>query len=504
MTTEGSGVDADAGPRVYRRLRLALSVGMSVANVVGAVVVLLLAVFIVPEPPIDHRGTTIWVNVLVAAAYVVAAVIVGNVTGFRLIARPGRWLLEGRDPDATELRLMLAGPLRLALSMAALWVVATVLFGVLDATRSVDLGIRVACVVAFGGLATVNVAYLVAERLLRPATTFALRRQRPDTRVQSVAGRQIVTWALTTGGPVLGLVAIAVADLAGAQNMGEHLPATMISLGGTALVVGLLATVVAARATADPIASVRHGVDKVTAGDLDVEVPVYDGTAIGLLQSGFNRMVAGLRERERLADLFGRHVGREVAEQAVERGIELGGEVRRVAVLFVDLVGSTSLAAERSPGEVVELLNRFFAVVVEVVEEQGGFINKFEGDAALAIFGAPADAPDRAARALRSARVMAERLRREIDAVDFGIGVAGGDAVAGNIGSRERLEYTVIGDPVNEAARLTDLAKGLACRVAASGPVVDASGGEAENWCDHGEEVLRGRSRPTSIRVPSH
>ena len=186
---------------------------------------------------------------------------------------------------------------------------------------------------------------------------------------------------------------------------------------------------------------------------------VYDGSEIGQLQAGFNSMVDGLRERERIQDLFGRHVGEEVARAALEQGIELGGEVRDVAVLFTDVVGSTQLAAERPPEEVVELLNRFFAVVVEVVRKHGGWVNKFEGDAALAIFGAPTTLDDAAAAALAAARELAERLPKEVDGLEAAIGVSAGEAVAGNIGEESRFEYTVIGDPVNEAARLTELAK---------------------------------------------
>ena len=141
---------------------------------------------------------------------------------------------------------------------------------------------------------------------------------------------------------------------------------------------------------ADPVNAVRRAMRRVEGGDLDANVTVYDGTELGQLQSGFNTMVAGLQERERIRDLFGRHVGRDVARAAAATGeVRLGGEVRRVAALFVDLVGSTTLAAQRPPGEVVGLLNRLFAVVVEVVEEHGGWVNKFEGDAALAVFGAP-------------------------------------------------------------------------------------------------------------------
>ena len=142
--------------------------------------------------------------------------------------------------------------------------------------------------------------------------------------------------------------------------------------------------------------------ERVRQGDLSVEVPVDDAGEIGQLEAGFNEMVTGLRERRRLEDIFGRHVGTEVARRAMDDGAGLGGEQRVVSVLFVDLIGSTALAATRPAAEVVELLNALFECVVGATDAEGGWVNKFEGDAALCVFGAPADQPDHAARALRA------------------------------------------------------------------------------------------------------
>ena len=215
-------------------------------------------------------------------------------------------------------------------------------------------------------------------------------------------------------------------------------------------------------------------------------------------------MVAGLREREQLRDLFGRQVGADVAREALQRGIELGGETREVSVLFVDVIGSTELAHRESPERVVALLNEFFKAVVDEIHECGGMVNKFEGDAALCVFGAPVPQRDHAARALACSR----RLRARIDALDGGldaaIGVSCGTVVAGNVGAEARFEYTVIGDPVNEAARLTELAKQHDERLLASSDTVDAAGGaETERWAVEDEVTLRGRECPTRIAVPA-
>ena len=230
---------------------------------------------------------------------------------------------------------------------------------------------------------------------------------------------------------------------------------------------------------------------------------IYDATELGLLQAGFNDMVRELSERQRMRDLFGRYVGEDVARRALERGTELGGQERDVAVLFIDLVGSTELAATRPPAEVVGLLNEFFRVVVDTVQEHGGFVNKFQGDAALCIFGAPLEHSDASGAALTSSRELHDELLAVLGQVEFGIGVSAGRAIAGHIGAQARFEYTVIGDPVNEAARLTELAKAeeghvLASAIAVSG-ALDA---EALCW-EVGEIVeLRGRIAPTQLARP--
>ena len=215
-------------------------------------------------------------------------------------------------------------------------------------------------------------------------------------------------------------------------------------------------------------------------------------------------MVVGLRERERLRDLFGRHVGADVAEQALAVPSRLGGEVREAAVLFVDLVASTELAASRPPTEVVAILNQLFTAAVEVVGEHHGWVNKFEGDAALWRCSARrSPSTTRPARPSHAARRLADRLARDLPEHRAGIGVVAGTVVAGNVGAEERFEYTVIGDPVNEAARLTEVAKTLPGGVATSVDTVRlAADDEQEQWVLGDEIVLRGRATPTRVATP--
>src|SRR4051794_17086250 len=459
--------DPDAsGKEIAARVLLLATPATIIANAVGALVVVVLAVFVLPTPDLDDRGHVLFVNLVAAAIYLGAAIAVGTTVGVRSLRAQLEWLREEREPDEEERRRTLTSPLRQLTINGVLWLVAAVLFSILNATYSGALAVMVGLTVLLGGVTTCATAYLLAERLTRPAFARALAYGVPERPVlPGVTTRALLAWALGSGVPLLGLTLVAILKLAGRDVDANELATSALALGGVSLTIGLLVTWQAARSVADPVMSVRGGQRKVERGDLDAEVPVFDGSELGLLQAGFNRMAEGIREREELRDMFGRLVGEDVAREALERGIELGGEERDVAVVFVDLVGSTELASNKPPQEVVSLLNGFFAVVVEVVEEHGGWINKFEGDAALAVFGVPIPLDDGPGAALAAARALAGRLPEAVEELDAGIGVSAGRAVAGNVGSESRFEYTGIGDPVNEAARLCGLAEASGGRV---------------------------------------
>ena len=495
------------GVKVARRARVMTMVAIGLANAIGALVVAFFAVFALPKPKIEGGDDPTLVNTVAAAVYVVLALAVGIVWGRRRVeeGRHGlrEWLEAEREPDDDERLHVLRAPLRLMTVQLVLWGVATVLFTVLNATFSALLALAVGLTVALGGLTTSAASYLLGEIALRPVAARALARRSVDGEgVPGVATRWLLAWAIGTGVPVFGLLLVGVVALTSVHIAETTLAVTVVALCGIGLVFGALVSVLAAYETVHPIRAIRQGLARVQEGDLDVELGVWDSTEMGLLQAGFNEMVGGLQERQKVRDLFGRQVGEDVAEQALSDDIQLGGETREVFILFVDIVGSTSLASDRSPEEVVELLNRFFAEVVSVVEENDGWINKFEGDAALAIFGAPVPVDDAAGKALRAARKLQERLSSEVGELSAGIGVAGGEAVAGNIGAETRFEYTVIGDPVNEAARLTELAKDYPGCVLASAAVVEAASGDEASCWELGESVtLRGRSEGTQLAL---
>ena len=494
----------DPGRRIARRATLLMVPAILGANFTGAVVVFSLITWVLPLPETEDQDTLLAVNVAAAGAYVLVACVIGTVWGLRRFRETRRWLDEDREPDEDERRVALRIPLRQLHVSMTLWLIAAVGVFCLNVAFSFLLAVIVGVTTLLGAVTTSAMAYLLAERITRATSARALQSGVPARRVgPGVTTRALLAWILGSGVPLVGLCAVAIVALAGVDVGRSELAVTALVLGGVALLVGVLITWQAARAVADPVRSVRDAVARVEAGELDTRVPVFDDSDLGLLQAGFNRMSDGLREREELRDLFGRHVGEDVARAAMERGIELGGEELEVAVLFVDLVGSTSMAAERPPQEVVARLNAFFGVVVEVVEDHGGWINKFEGDAALAVFGAPLPLDDAAGCALAAGRALAERID-ELDGLEAGIGISAGRAVAGNVGAESRFEYTVIGDPVNEAARLCELAKEAAGRVIASAGALERAGEEeARRWREDEEVTLRGRSEATRLAIPA-
>ncbi|MCD0447810.1 adenylate/guanylate cyclase domain-containing protein [Actinocorallia sp. API 0066] len=490
---------------VERRTRRLVLFSVLVANIGGALVVLALAIVVLPDPvDLEDKAAVRRFNTALLLGYLTVAIIVGAAWGLRLFRPLRRLFLVDRRLEDEERRLVLRAPLRMMRVHFALWGLASVGWALVNLWFAPLLALKLGLTCLLGGLTTCTIIYLMTERLLRRAVTDALSTEVPsDSGVPGVVAKLVLAWTLGTAIPVLGLLVFGAVVLLGADVAAEQMVWVSVALGTTALIVGVAITYLAAKAVAAPIESVRHAIGRVERGDLDVEVPVYDGSQIGQLQAGFNHMVAGLRERELIQDLFGRQVGADVARLTLEQGVELGGELRDVCVIFVDLVGSTRLAATRPPIEVVTLLNKFFAVVVDVVEEHGGWINKFEGDAALAVFGAPVHLTDAPTRTLAAARTLATRLATEVPEITAAVGVSGGEVVAGHVGAVHRFEYTVIGDPVNEAARLTDLAKQTPTRLLAAAPVLSAATPtEATHWKITGEVTLRGRLHPTQTATP--
>jgi adenylate cyclase len=485
------------------RIQLILTFFILFINLLGIVVATALVAFVFPTPSV-FTDVPAWLTFGVAPTYMVVALALGTFWVTLRIVRSLRWAIEGRTPHRTDQRNTFVAPWRVAEMVLVLWGVGTALLTTLYGMQHADFIPRLLFAVGFSGIVVATACYLITEFALRPVAAQALEAGPPPRRLTAgIMGRTMLVWLLGSGVPVLGIAVTALFALSLRNLTPTQFAFAVLSIAAVALVFGFVLMWLLSWLTATPVRMVRSALKHVEDGDLDCDVVVFDGTELGELQRGFNSMVEGLKERERVRDLFGRHVGREVAAAAEQQRVKLGGEERHVAVIFVDIIGSTQLVTGRPATEVVDLLNRFFAVIVEEVDRHHGFVNKFEGDAALAVFGAPNRLDNPEDEALAAGRAMAQRIREDVPECEAGIGVASGQAVAGNVGARERFEYTVIGEPVNEAARLCELAKDTMSRLLASSDTVsNASEKEREHWSLGDTVTLRGHDEPTRLAEP--
>jgi adenylate cyclase len=243
----------------------------------------------------------------------------------------------------------------------------------------------------------------------------------------------------------------------------------LMGLNIVALLISGAAGVAVARGVTRPVIELAEGVRRINKGDYGVRVPVKTRDELGDLASAFNGMAGGLEERDRVRDLFGKSVSPEVARELMGSKVELGGEIRNVSILFSDLRDFTARSETQSPEDLVKELNAYFTEVTGAVEAVGGIVDKYIGDAIMAVFGAPVELSDHADRAVQAAMEILraeESLNRKRSGLGLtplrtGIGISTGDVVAGNVGSTSRYNYTVIGDEVNLASRLESLTKEL-------------------------------------------
>src|SRR5262245_29846859 len=243
--------------------------------------------------------------------------------------------------------------------------------------------------------------------------------------------------------------------------------AVLIMLGMVVAAIG--GAIALATLLSRPIFRLVRGTRAIAGGDFQVSLPVTSRDELGVLTESFNQMARSLREKEMIKRAFTRYVAREVVDEILKdpEHMVLTGERREATVLFCDIRGFTAMSERLTPEEVVSLLNEFYTLMIETTFKHDGTLDKFLGDAVMAVFGAPIPHPDHAIRAVRTAVAMqagvAELNERrghgDREPIFIGIGVSLGEVVAGTVGTQDRMEYTVIGDSVNIAARLESNAK---------------------------------------------
>ena len=222
--------------------------------------------------------------------------------------------------------------------------------------------------------------------------------------------------------------------------------------------------------------SLLEGLRKVEQGDLSANLNLFSTDEFGIIGDEVNKMIRGLRDRQRMRTLFGQYLSPAVSQAILEGTVATDGESREVTVLFCDIRDFTAFGQSRPPRQVVERLNSFFERMSAAIDAHGGFINKFLGDGFLAVFGAPGRSADHAQRAVEAALAMesllgafnAELARAAEPSMEIGIGLDTGEVIVGNVGSANRLEYTVIGGAANRSSRIEQLNKILGTRILVS------------------------------------
>jgi adenylate cyclase len=447
-----------SGDELARRTDRRLGVVGIVGNLVGGIDLFLFLAFVAPNTGnVDNYTTLLTRSAIALAAYMSIAMPLGAYFIQRRPLKPiNRWLRAERPATEEERILVLRYALDWARRTAIPWGAAAIVFPLLWVGAGVASVLTIALMITLGGLTACSLQYLAVERIMRPVAARALAGGAPPKVAgPGVAGRLTMTWILATAVPLFGAVALIVIDLAGSSLDEHQVLIAVLTLACIALTAGLGGIVVAARLVADPVGDVSMALGRVERGELDTRVDVNDSSEVGLLQAGFNRMATGLQERERLREAFGTYVDPGLTERVLTEGTDLAGEEIDVTVMFLDVRGFTRYAESAEANEVVALLNELYGLVVPVIIRHGGHANKFIGDGLLAVFGAPERLDDHADRAVAAALEIARQVDGRFGSdLRVGVGVNSGRVVAGTIGGGGRLDFTVIGDAVNTAARV--------------------------------------------------
>ncbi|MBN2004855.1 MAG: adenylate/guanylate cyclase domain-containing protein [Anaerolineae bacterium] len=512
-----------------RRKRVVNRIGWATLSANGCGIVLTLLYFILTDtvgtqPAPDTLGPEnllgFWVSVLCAVVLLIFGFVWGNRRG-KIVSN---WYLgigyDGPPPPASERvrNLALNQPAESALVSIVMWGIAGALSGLAVAVQLQQWHIVLIYILSIGifsGSVVGILDYFLYERLWQKEIPLFF----PEGQISGAPGlrltvRRRILILFVMGAVPLPLLAVSTYTQAVAISQAAQ-PALLLSrllslelfLVGVGLLTAIVLGLTLGASFVEPIETLRRQMRLVQQGNLNVQAPVVSNDEFGEMAESFNAMTGGLRQEEVIRDLFRLYVTPEVADHAIAYGAELGGQLAETSVLFSDIRGFTSMTERMAPDALIALLNRYFNAMSAAVIDEGGLINKFGGDSLLAVFGTPLNpTPDHAAQAVRATQGMLAALdafntdqeARNEPALRIGIGVATGAVVAGNVGSEERLEYTVIGDTVNLASRLQSLTKELSVAVLLSETTVKAAGDLAA-FNAIGTVEVRGKQAPVAV-----
>jgi class 3 adenylate cyclase len=418
-----------------------------------------------------------------------------------------RWIDGGRDPDSTARAWSTAVglPLDLIKRDLPVPVLTLIIPGCAAAVGFLGLPWYAYFPILAGSLISMGYAlilhYLAVEGGMRPVLVDINRDVSPrlSAEVSAIPLRVRLMTTLPLINIITGLI---VAALTSGGQGDEGLGFDVLVAVAVATTVSLELTVLLSKSILRPIADLQRATDAIRAGDFEGAVPVTTGDELGELAASFNQMLEGLRERERIRDAFGTYLDKEVAEYILSEGFDEQGTELEVSVLFCDVKDFTRFASRAEAPEVVRCLNELFELVVPIVSKHGGHVDKFVGDGLLAVFGAPENHPDHADRAVRAAIEMAREANNpERDGLRIGVGVNSGRVVAGSIGGAGRLNFSVIGDSVNVAARVEAHTRETEDEVLITGETRRRVNDDCETE-PRGEQQLKGIDEPVELHAP--
>jgi adenylate cyclase len=491
--------------RLYRRLGARYFVLYLVFEVASAFVVCLATVGLFALYT-ETTSSEFWRVVAVAEGAVAVAVGYSMATAWRLVRPIVAWTRAGGPEEGALDVWRCAAGLPRRLVVANGWQPFAIV-GVpvaIYSTAEFDLPAYSAVIIFAGAMVAIAYAgilhFFASELFLRPVVEDIAKRLPSD-----FGGARLgvpLRWKLLGALPLINVITGVVASglsTDGSASLND-LGLDVVVAVAVAFTISFELTVLLTKSILSPVDDLLEATEAVKRGDLDARVPVVSGDELGALAGSFNEMMEGLSERERLRMAFGSYVDPEVAERVLEEGELLEGQEREVTVAFVDLCDFTARAERSSARETVAFLNDFFGVVVPCVLEHGGHANKFLGDGVLAVFGAPQRMTDHADRAVRAAQAIAAAVAERFGGeVRIGVGISSGPVVVGSVGGGGRLEFSVIGDAVNVAARVQAITRDTGDVVLLTEATRCLTNMRESGVYARGESELRGIAEPVAL-----